>query len=117
MALSRRFLVVLMRRIVEFCHGQQLTVPIVFFALFEMWQVVTRRLTWESFQKNPGNEIFPYVATIGVLLIFQIWFAVKDLNRELLEEARKNPPTIVHKDNVFREPSKLSVRFPPCQYS
>jgi len=108
--LARRFLVLLMRRILAFCHGQQLTVPILFFFVFEGWQIAERHLTWESFKSNPWNEIFPYVVTVGVLLVVQIWLAVRDLNRELIEEAKRNIPTIIHEANVLREPSKLPAR-------
>jgi hypothetical protein len=110
MFLFRRFMAVFMKRIAAFCHEQQLTVPILFFAVFELWQLATRRLTWESFQKNPWNEFMPYVVTVGVLLIPQILLAARDLNRELLQESRNDPPKIIHSSNQVTEPSKLPAR-------
>jgi hypothetical protein len=114
--LLRRFLVLLMKRIVGFCHAQQLTVPMVFFVCFEAWRVATGRLTWASFQRNPWDEFYPYLATFGVLLIPQIGLAARDLHRELLLEARAHAPKIIHSENVIKEPSRAPAILIACVF-
>jgi hypothetical protein len=105
----RRLVVLIAKRTATFCHGQQLTVPGLFFVVFEWWRFWTGRLTWKSVHENPWNEFMPYISTFGLLLICQILLAVKDLNRQLLEEAKKDPPKIVYPGNRSFKPSALPV--------
>ena len=110
MLLFRRFLKVLMKRIINFCKDQQLIVPLAFFAVFETWQVSTGQLTLVEFLKNPWNEFMPYIATIGLFLMIQIGLAARDMNLELREERIKDRPIIIHEDSRFVEPSRWPAR-------
>ncbi len=105
--LLRRFLGILMKRIVNFFHAQQLVVPVCFFASFEIWQYATGRLTAASFRQNPLNEFLPYITTIGLLLVVELLLAARDLNGDLSRESQSNRPLIIHEDNRVREPSKI----------
>lgn len=89
MHLLRRFLVLLMKRIFKFLHGQQLIVPIVLFAAGAFSQGLTGHFSIEALKKNPWAALLPYIVACGALLIGLIGVAAKDLNRELEEETRK----------------------------
>jgi len=107
MFLFRRFLVILMRRLAEFSSAQQLIVPVVLAGVIEAWRFGTGRITLASIRRNPLDEVFPAIATAGLIVIYQIAMAARDLNRQLLHEAENKRPTIIHPENIFRKPSKV----------
>src|SRR5579863_6307261 len=109
MVLLHRFLVLLMRRLFNFCHDQQLVVPLLVAASFELWQFSTRRLTLSSFLEHPLTETFPAIAAVGIVVIYQIVMTAADLNHELNDAASKDVPRILHPDNAPRKPSPISV--------
>lgn len=107
MALFRQFLVILMKRLIEFSSAQQLVVPLLLATVFEMWRFGTHRITWTTLKQNPLDEVFPALGTAGLIITYQIVMAARDLNRHLLAETKNNHPTIIHPDNIAREPSQV----------
>jgi len=87
----RRFLVLLMKRVARFLHGQQLLVPFVLAIAAFVWQFATQRLSWQDIRNNPLDFAFPLIATGGVFAVWVIVQAAMDLNREIETEASKGP--------------------------
>jgi hypothetical protein len=108
MLLLRRFLVMLMKRIAAFCHGQQLVVPIIFFLVFGVWQFVIQKWSWEEFKCNPWTTSFPYITTCLIFLVVQIILAVRDLSRELIAERAKDKPRIIGAE-ILQRPAPSRV--------
>jgi hypothetical protein len=98
-----------MRRLADFSNAQQLIVPLLLAGVYEAWRFGTGRITWSSIKRNPLDEIFPAIATAGLIVIYQIMMSAKELNTQLISEAEKNRPTIIHPENVFRRPSKAPI--------
>jgi len=104
----RSFLVVLMKRIAAFCHGQQLIVPAIFFAIFGIWQFVINEWSWEAFWRNPWTSSFPYISTALLFLAVQIVLAARDLNRQIAAEKEADKPRIIGAEQ--EKPSKAPGR-------
>jgi hypothetical protein len=102
-----QFFVILARRLGGFVRREQLTVPILLFVVIEVWRIATGRLTLTLFKRNPGNELLPYIATVGLIVIFQIVFGCRDVYRELRDAPIKNPPKIIGYQP--KAPSRLLV--------
>ena len=102
MRLLRRFLVLLMKRIFGFIHGQQLTVPSVLLVCAALWIVLTGRWSLEILKANPWDTFFAPIAAVGIFAIVMIVLAARDLNRELLAEWNQDKPRIIAAD--FRRP-------------
>jgi len=55
------------------------------------------------------TEVFPLAGAVGLILVFQIVMTARDLNRELIEEAKRDRPIIVHPENRPRKISPFPV--------
>src|SRR6185437_4172447 len=112
MHLLGAFLKLLLRKVIAFCHSQQLFIPTALYLVITAWQLVTHTTPWAV--RHPWTPLFPYITISVGLIATQVIAAARDLNRNLAAEASKNVSPLIlpnGKPVPNRVPSKKPGRF------
>src|SRR5581483_1105273 len=83
------FVVLLMKKAANFAHGQQLTVPAVFFVCTVAWNFIDGDWSADIFKRNPWGPLFPAITTAIMFFIILAFLAAIEVNNELLTKNQK----------------------------